>query len=382
MRRSIAGLGIAVALGLLACGGPSEDGAAHEATTRALMKQIFEGIRVALPEATGAEPFSDPARHDDVAAALVLLADNAEGLARHTRDEDAEARFLARSVARDARDLQRAHAIGRLDRAAFLTRQITENCIACHARLPDAKAHPMAEAFIDSAAVAALPPEDRVALQMATRRFDDAIATLESRLLGTEHPALLIGPLTDYLVLSIRVRDDYAGPARVLARFAERPELWTALREDVAFWVASLPVLHERAKRGADLALGRELVTEARMLEPFPGSHRSLAHYVVASSVLERWIDTRADSDAATAEAFYLRGLIEGAIGRNYWVTSAPFLLETAIRIAPGEPLAGDAYALLEQETLLAYEGAEGEISAEDQARLAELRGLIEAARR
>ena len=123
-------------------------------------------------------------------------------------------------------------------------------------------------------------------------------------------------------------------------------------------------------------------MTEARLLEPFSGSHRSLVHYVVASSVLERWIEAHADSDAATAEAFYLRGVIEGWIGRNYWVTSAPFFLETAIRIAPGEPLAGDAYALLERETLLAYEGAEGEISAEDQARLAELHGLIEAARR
>ncbi|NNL68088.1 MAG: hypothetical protein HKP30_17700, partial [Myxococcales bacterium] len=133
MTRSGSLLGVGIALGLLACGAQSEEGAAHEATTRALMKQIFEGIRVALPEATGAEPFSDPARRADVAAALVLLADNAEALERHSREDDAEAQFLARSAARDARDLQRAHAEGQLDRAAFLTRQITENCIACHA---------------------------------------------------------------------------------------------------------------------------------------------------------------------------------------------------------------------------------------------------------
>jgi hypothetical protein len=61
-------------------------------------------------------------------------------------------------------------------------------------------------------------------------------------------------------------------------------------------------------------------------------------------------------------------------------VTSAPFLLERAIRLAPGEPFAEEAWALLERETLMAYEGIDEGPSPEEQARLAELRALIDAA--
>jgi hypothetical protein len=71
----------------------------------------------------------------------------------------------------------------------------------------------------------------------------------------------------------------------------------------------------------------------------------------------------------------------EARIGRNYWVTQAPFFLESSIRLAPGEPFARDAYALLESETERAYEGSSVEsLPAEDRARLAELRQLIAAA--
>ncbi len=371
---------IVVVLAVQGCGGGTDDEQRPSPATRELMGRIFQGIRVALPESVGAEPFSDPTRRGEVAAALALLAEQADLLERHAVDDDAETRFLARSFARDAHDLRRAHAAGRNDRAAFLIRQITEGCIGCHARLPDRVERPLAEGFVESGALATLPVEDRVALQMATRRFDDALATLEARLAGPEHPALMIGPLTDHLVLSIRVKNDYERPVAVLRRFAARDDLWTALRRDVEHWTAALPELSERAEGDPDLDVAREIVAEGRGLKTFPGSHRALAHYVVASSILERWLERHADGDAETAEALYLRGLVEAWIGRNYWITSAPYLLETAIRTAPGEPFALDAYALLERELLLAYEGADEELPLEDAERLGELRSLIEAA--
>ncbi len=61
-------------------------------------------------------------------------------------------------------------------------------------------------------------------------------------------------------------------------------------------------------------------------------------------------------------------------------MTAAPFLLERAIRLAPGEPFAREAFALLERETLMIYEGSDFEdLPAEDIALLSELRALIDA---
>ena len=79
------------------------------------------------------------------------------------------------------------------------------------------------------------------------------------------------------------------------------------------------------------------------------------------------------------ARAFALLGITEARIGRNYWVTQAPYLLEASIRMAPGESFSRDAFALLEQELLMRYEGSDHEQIPPDERRLLdELQTLIE----
>jgi hypothetical protein len=68
-------------------------------------------------------------------------------------------------------------------------------------------------------------------------------------------------------------------------------------------------------------------------------------------------------------------------IGRNYWVTQGPLFLETAIRLAPGGPFAPDAFAMLEEQLLMSYEGSEYEELPEGEvAYLQELRVLMQQA--
>lgn len=382
MRKWLIGL---LVLGAASCGGGGDSSDAGDvedgrssAETRALMEQIYEGLRAVLPESVGDPPFSNPDRQEEFAALLAMLSDNATLLERHFRAEDQEGRFLARSAARDAQEIQRTFRQGRRERAGFLVGQIAENCIACHSRLRDREERPLAEGLMQTSELSTLSLEEKAALQMATRRFDDALVSLERRLQGPDHPALMLRALTDYLVVSIRVKGDYERPIPVLRRFAARDDLWTTLREDVEFWIESLPRLRERVAGGPDFEVARALVEEARGLHLFPGSHRSLAHFVAASALLERFVFAHGERDARSAEAYYLRGVIEAWIGRNLWVTAAPFMLETAIRMAPAEPFAREAYALLEQETIAAYEGADEKISAEERRNLEELRSLIE----
>jgi len=347
--------------------------------TRALMRRIYQGLRVALPEAVGDEPFADPARRGEIAAALDLLAENAAMLESHGRD-DAVTRHLARSIARDAQEVRDSFEGGRYERSGFLLQQITEHCINCHARLPDTVERPLARGFVDETSLAQLSPEQRASLQIATRRFDDALDTLEGILASPDPPALMLGPLIDYLVVSIRVRGDYDRPLPVLRRFAQRDDLWEKLRNDVEFWVASLPALRARASGPPRLATARAILAEANDgSTQLPGDIHFLVHDVVASGILERYLESRDERDADTAEAYFDLGLIEARIGRNYWVSSAPFLLESAVRAAPHAPFAARAYEVLEEELVLSYQGVEDELPEEDRARLAELRALIDA---
>ena len=94
--------------------------------------------------------------------------------------------------------------------------------------------------------------------------------------------------------------------------------------------------------------------------------------------MLERFIEDHGERDAQLGEAYYLRGVVEARIGRNYWVTAAPFLLAESIRVAPETPSAARAYALLERELLASYEGSDfEELPAEDREHLERLKALL-----
>jgi len=363
------------------CGGAEETtGSSPEPSPemRQLMGRIYEGLRVALPASAGEEPFSDAARRADVAAALDLLYENAARIESHGSDD--VTRHLARSVARDAREVRDAYAEGHYGRAGYLLRQISEHCVNCHARLPDAEDHPLAKGLLDDVALSALSADERATLQIATRRFDDALDTMEGILASADSPVLMLGTLVDYLVVNVRVRGDFERPIPVLRRFAERPDLWAKLRSDVRYWIDALPSLARQAEGEPRLEVAREILAEARGAGRFPGGQRAVAHFVVASSVLERFLASHFERDARAAEAYFRLGLIEAWIGRNYWVSSAPYLLESAIRVAPEASFAERAYEILEQELVLTYEGADEELPADDRERLAELRALIDGA--
>jgi hypothetical protein len=366
--------------GLAACGDDAADRAREQdEQTRAVMREIFQGLQVALPASGDPENFASAENRLEVNAALERLASNAARLEKHTTERDQQMHYLAGSVAGDAREVQRAYEQGRSQRAAFLLRQITENCVVCHTRLPSLRDSPIAQGFLEDGVLEELPLEPRATLQIATRRFDEALETLETVLLSpSEHAAVLLGPLTDYLVVSIRVKEDFERPIPVLKQFAQRPDLWARLRMDVEGWINELPKLRRQAAGKSDLATARTLLDDGKQQVEFPEDRTALAHFVVASSVLQRYIDTHPDPSPELGEAFYLLGVVEARIGRNYWVTPSPFLLEQAIRLAPGADFADDAYALLERETFRAYEGSDWEdLPAEDAERLEELRRLV-----
>ncbi len=378
MRGSIAlGFWALCGVGWLACSesAPPEN---EQAQTRAIMEKIFSDMQELLPLSVDVERLQDPARRAEVNQVLDNLSRNAEHLERHTSGQEAQMRFLARSIAEDALDVQRAYAQGHFERSAFLLRKITENCVVCHTRLPSPGDSSVSQGFVDQTVFDELPLEPRATLQTATRRFDEALATLEALLASPKQPALLLGPLTDYLVISIRVRGDYERPVETLRRFAARPDLWPQLRADVETWVAELSGLQARASGPASLTLARSLIDAGREEFGFPGNRAWLAHFVVASAVLHGFIASNPAPGPELAEAYYLLGITEARIGRNYWVTPAPFLLETAIRQAPQEPFARMAFELLEEELLMSYEGSDfEELPPAERADLDELQALI-----
>lgn len=366
-------------------GAPAADAADEAASereqTRATMREIFESVRLLLPLSVNEDRFAAPENRAAVEQALDALAKNADTLATHARPTDPARQGLGRSLARDARQARARYADGRYESAAFQVQQATENCIACHTRLPSPGDSPVAENFVDRTALAALPLAERARLETATRQFDEAAASYEKLLADPEmHPNELLTPLIDYLIVQVRVRNDFERPRKTLQRFARRPDLWRHLRVDVDQWGRSLRELAPLAKQPPDLAAARDLIASAKQVDQYPADHRALVHYLVASSILQRYLDASPPSPRDAAEAYYLLGLAETHVGDTTWVSQPDLYLEAAIRLAPQEPFAHEAYVLLEEETVADYTGSRG-VSLPDSVadHLRELRELVDA---
>jgi len=383
-RRWIRWVALACAGAWLGCGGEEDDGSRviESESTREIMRRFAADLRVVLPYSVDDATFAESVANPAVRQALADLADNAAVLVSHSRRNETGTRQLGRSLERDTSEILRQYDRGHVDRAAFLLHQVTENCVVCHSRRPDLEDSEFARNFVDGAVLEELDPERRVTLEIATRQFDAALATLEGLLTDPyTHAAMMQGPLTDYLTINLRVKDDYTRPIAVLQKFARRDDLWQRLRKDVGIWIDALPGLDAQTRGEPELATARKILAEGARLREDPDDLRSdLVHRIAASAVLQRYVRAHRDPGPELAEAYFLLGQTEARIGRNYWVSQAQHFLATAIRIAPGSPIAREAYGSLEEEILMSDEGSYEDAPArEDAALLAALQALMDA---
>ena len=351
-----------------------------DAKTLAIMSEVFDALHHVLPLSLDERRFSDPAQRAAIRKSLATLSRNAGQLAQHTGDRDESFAFLSSSLAREAGEIERRYAAGRYREAQFELHQFTENCVACHSRLPDPVDSQLSKRFLDESEIAALPLPERAQLAMATRQFDRALDAQEAMLVspGFDVSSLdLLTYLDDYIEVNVRVKRDFARPARALEAFAKRSDVRSGLRDDVRAWVADLRDFDARAPVEG-LAPARELVEQTEALAPERGEHALLVRYEVASGALLRYVSSQPDGDRDVAEAYYWLGVIESRIGRSFWLSQTEPYLEAAIRRAPGDPIAERSYALLEDFVIGGYTGSSGEhVPPDVKAWLAELQTLI-----
>jgi len=377
---------------------------------REAMEELLGALALALPRSADPERFGDPAERERIGEALRALAAAAGALERHAaRGEGFH--LLGAALARDARDVERRYAAGRAAEAGYLLQRLTENCIACHDRLPEPPGRRLDRRLVQrmEGVEDELGPAQRARLQIATRRFDAALETYEAFFAtAAATPARLdrMGYLADYLVVALRVASDPDRARATLRRLRARPDVPGWLDRDLEVWIDTLDSpLAEPAADPADptdpaarLARARRLLARGEALRAVPADHTGLVHDVLASSLLYRVAELApasapptapADADAPgrdgapsaaeRAEAYYLLGVAEARIDRSYWLSPADLYLEASIRMAPGAAFAGDAYALLERRTREGYTGSSGTHLPDDVARnLDALRRLLE----
>ena len=271
--------------------------------------------------------------------------------------------FLRGSLARSAQDAAQRYAQGQYQQARFLLQGLTENCFACHARLPNLQPFALGKRFLEETNVESLPLLQRFKLEVATRQFDTALHTCEALLRSPVIPASDLwrsGVFEDYLKIIIRVRNDFPRAITVLGQFRERPDVPAFLQDQLMSWVNALQELQSHGALDGTLSHARTLIETGQLRNRFPADQQGLVHFVVASSLLHRFIATPPSDTSVLAEAYYLLGTAEIYISRTSSLAEGPFFLATAIRLAPTSPVAAKAYDALNMYLLTEYTGALG----------------------
>lgn len=351
--------------------------------TRAAMDRIFDALTGVFALSLDQGAFAAPAVRKRVLDDLKALDAESALLAAHGEAGSPHA-FLRRSMAADARDALLRFEEADHEGAAIALRWLTANCLACHSKLPTGDGPALAGAFLDDERIARLPLEERVRLEVVSRRFDRALAGYESLLASTgSEPAevFFMGAFEEYLKICLRVKGDTARATATLEAFARRRDVPLYLSEYVRTWLAAIKSQALSPDGGDVLARARTLIEQGVAVQIYPGDRRGLVPFIAASGLLHRYLNPPAGAAPIEApgkcHAYYLLGLAETGISRLSWISEVEYFLETSIRTCPGTALSREAYIALEERILTSYSGSSGlDVPPDIEGRLEELERL------
>ena len=366
----------------------------NDGTTQGLMHSVFIPLTTVLPLSFDDQAFRKVENRPRITAILKELMDHSADLEHHVSGKRERAfSFVAKSLKHDARHLYRWYTSGAFDEARFTLHNMTENCITCHSSLPEGAKVPPAIGFFQAVQVDAMHPLERAHYQVMSRQFDAALATYEGFFQQADVPPSSIttlGSFVDYLRINANVKQDLERPRRFLDAIARRDGVTPSAKDLLLKWTSHLEALtKEKTLAKPGLAEARKVVEQGRALMEFPQDRDGLVYYLVAGSMLNRYVYSHPESKMTTVaekrdlgEAYYLLGVTESLLGHSFWISRSEFYLESAIRLAPQEAFARKAYDLLETSYTVSFSGSSGTHVPDDvRELLAELRHLIAQAR-
>lgn len=320
---------------------------------RRTMWSTFEAISFLLPMSLRTDGITD-SDGPLIKEQLDLLISSSKTLASHAREREPEFRLLAYSFDKAIARVRSSFVGKRYMDAYFSLSDMTQNCVSCHARLPDESDFLLGQKLFARMDLEMLDAEEIAQLYVATRQFDNALAKYEGIVLDPESDPVdldLDGIWIDYLEIGLAVVQDVERVRATLHEFLRRQVLPLYIRGQVQAWLGSLDQVAGDLKGAPSLPRARELFTQATALTLVPAGRERAVHDIVASSVLRRLLEMDVQDNAqAVAESYYLLGVIAlRTLRLKPAVPEMEFLLASAIRAAPESPYAVRSFLLLEE---------------------------------
>lgn len=281
-----------------------------------------------------------------------------------------------------AKSTQMAHAqfkAGNMTQTRFFLSDVVNTCFTCHTSRSSDDSKFVIN-FQKDLNWSQFEPLSKARFLALSRQFEAAAREYEqlfsSQTLSADS-LINLDPFVEYLIVSIRVRDDAASVLKTLQglKMDGYPEL---VKKDLSAWISELKAQEGQKKaRGSALDQAKSHMARARASMEYPRDRAGLIQYILASKILHELVNAKDSPPANKAEAYYLLGITELSIGSSLFADESIAYFEEAIRLQPRSALAKKAFAQLEENLLFAYTGSSGVNLPEDEKkRLDELRKL------
>ncbi len=352
-----------------------------EESTKDVMHGLIDSLAKIFPLTLDSKKFSDPQNNKLIADELTQLNDRIAKLEKHGMQMDKTFGFLSRSLSKDASDAKRRFMQGEFDEARDSIHVMTENCIACHSRLASKNDFDFAKNLFKNIDETKLHIHEKIRLLMATRQFERAIEEFEKVIQNPQTSPLefvVLDAFTNYLLLNIRVKNDFQRPIKVFKELAKRNDLPNYMQFDLKSWTTSLEKLNKEKNKATNLDYAEKLIQNAQSFSNFPRDSSGLVYFIEASRHILAYVQKPKISNEELSKAYFLLGVAENMISRSSWLGQTDFYLETAVRINPNSSYAKKAYEFLEENVYFEYSGSSGTNIPEDvMANLNELKSLV-----
>ena len=352
------------------------------AQLRQTMHQAFDALAYLLPLSLRDDATINSTDQELIERYLNVLTSSKQVLAEHAEARDPEFRLLTRSLDRAiARVSYSFRGENHID-AYFALSDMTQNCVSCHARLPDESDFLLGQKLFTRMDREALGHDEIAQLYIATRQFDYALSKLEEMILGDSFNPFdldLDGVLIEYLHVGLTVTRETARVRATLTDFLDREDVPLYLRQHVQVWNKSIDQLTSDLTVEPTLERARDIFQQATDLTLTPGGRERAVHDIIAAGMLRRWLELGGGTPEQISEAYFLLGVVAlRTLQPQRAVPEMEFMLESSIRAAPKSPFARNAYLILEEFSYSNYPSLGTPQIFDPEIDIRELRALIE----
>lgn len=307
------------------------------------------------------------------------IAEHSAAISAIAQKGDTGHRILAEDLARNATAAYAQFKEAHYPQAQYFLADVVHSCFACHTSRDTATDSQFVTNFNKDIKWETFDPLARARFLTLSRQFDKAMTEYEKLFKDntlSQDELINMDPIVEYMVIALRVKNEPDTVAKTLKNLqgGSYPEIF---KKDFAAWLKALDSIKKEKLKPNYLEEAKNQLSLAKQAMEYPQDRSGLVRYIVASRLLQTYIQDKNLPAPSKADAYYQLGICEMIIGASLLSDESLAFFEQAIKLSPKSEISKKAFAQYEDIVRFGYSGSGGiKIPDEEKSKISELRKI------